>query len=301
MPSQIRGLEAFLAVADTASITSAAAQLGLTQPGLSRQIQKLEHEVGVLLFRRSRSGLRLTPAGESYRAYAMDVLARHQQLLAELSGESTSLVGELDIVASTTPGEFVVPPRVAEFTTAHPGVRATITILDSREAIERLLDRKCDLAFVGAEIDRPGLRFDPIAEDEVVLAVPTSHPLARHHEVPLSALENQRFIEREDGSGTVLSVRRALAQRGASLPNYRIAMTLTTTQAIVSAVRAGYGIGWVSSLALSRAEGRGVVAVRIASIVVRRQLYLVRDERRVMSQVAQRFATLVLERPSAKA
>ncbi len=299
--AQIRGLDAFLAVADLASVTAAASRLGLTQPGLSRQIQKLEQEIGVLLFTRSRGGLRLTPAGERYRAYAEDVLDRHRQLIAELRGETARLVGELAIVASTTPGEFLVPRRVAEFTAMHPDVRATVSIVDSRQAIERLVERSCEIAFVGAEVERSGLRFDPIADDEIVLAVPANHALARRSQVPLAALENQRFVEREDGSGTILSVRRTLAERGASLPPYRVAMTLTTTRAIVSAVRAGYGIGFVSSLAVEGIDGHGMAAVRIAGYVLKRSLYLVRDERRVLSQVAQRFADLVLERAAAPA
>jgi DNA-binding transcriptional LysR family regulator len=299
--AQTRGLEAFLAVADLASVTAAASRLGLTQPGLSRQIQKLEQEVGVLLFTRSRGGLRLTPAGERFRAYAEDVIDRHRNLMADLRGETAALVGELAIVASTTPGEFVVPRRVAEFTAIHPDVRATVSIMDSRQAIEQLLERTCELAFVGAEVERKGLRFDAIAEDEIVLAVPASHILARRPDVPLAALENQRFIEREDGSGTILSVRRALAEHGAELPSYRVAMTLTTTRSIVSAVRAGYGIGFVSFLALAGIDGHGMAAIRIAGHVLSRSLYIVRDERRVLSQVAQRFADLVLERAAARA
>jgi DNA-binding transcriptional LysR family regulator len=292
---QLRALEAFLTVAEMASVTAAAARLGLTQPGLSRQIQKLEEDVGVLLFARSREGLRLTPAGERFRAYAEDVTNRHRQLVEELCGVATPIAGDLKIAASTTPGEFIVPPLVAEFTNLYPDVDARVSIADSEGAIEALRARACDVAFVGAEIEHAGLRFDPIGEDEVLLAVPRTHSFAHERQVSVGALANQRFVEREDGSGTVLSVRRALAQSGWSLPPHRVAMTLSTTQAIVSAVRSGYGIGFVSSLALEGAEATGVASVRLAGVPLRRSLYFVRDERRVMSQVAQRFATLVLD------
>src|SRR5207248_6079265 len=124
--------------------------------------------------------------------------------------------------------------------------------------------------FVGARLERKGLRYDPLVEDEVVLAVPAFHPFAARETVALDDLAGQSFLEREDGSGTILSVRAALAERGLSLPPHRVVMTLSTTQAIVSAVAEGYGIGFVTSLALAdRAAGR-VFGVRLAGLPLRR-------------------------------
>jgi DNA-binding transcriptional LysR family regulator len=292
---QLRALAAFLTVAECMSVTAAAEGLGLTQPGLSRQIQKLEHEVGMLLFTRSRDGLQLTPAGERFRDFAEDVTARYRILMEDLGRDVEPLTGRLHVFASTVPGEFVLPPLIAQFTSLHPGVQAVVSIADSSQAIEALRDRQCDLAFVGAHINHASLRFDPVAEDEVVLAVPTSHPLAHGTPISVSALEQQRFIGREDGSGTIMSVRRVLAAHGAELPPHRVVMTLSTTRAIISAVRAGYGIGFVSTLALREPEADGVVAVRFANMEIRRALFMVRNERRVSSRIARQFAAMVLE------
>src|SRR5439155_9015950 len=101
-------ITSFLRAAEAGSFTVAARERGLAQPGLGRQIQRLERSLGVALFERGRRGLLLTPAGERYRAYAEDVLARHQQLLDELRGAEASLEGQLRIAASTTPAEFLV-------------------------------------------------------------------------------------------------------------------------------------------------------------------------------------------------
>ena len=73
-------------------------------------------------------------------------------------------------------------------------------------------------------------------------------------------------------------------------------MTLTTTQAIVSAVQAGYGVGFVSALALGAQGPRGVIGVRLAGGPIQRSIYLVRDERRLPPPVGRRFAEFVLER-----
>ncbi|MBI3973460.1 MAG: LysR family transcriptional regulator [Chloroflexi bacterium] len=289
-------LDGFLIVAQRGSITLAAQELGLTQSGLSRQLQRLERRLGILLFERTRGGVRLTPAGERYRAYAEDVVTRRRRLLEELRGEATAtpLGGELRIAASTTPGEFLVPRLVAEFTARYPGVRPVVFTTDSRAVIDCVAERQWDIGFVGAQLAAKGVRFDPVATDEVVLAVPAGHPLAQHAAVPLEALAGQDFVEREGGSGTLLSVRQALAARGLTLPPYRVRMTLSTTHAIVSAVRSGYGIGFVSSLALAEPLDRRVVAVRLAGVPLERRLYLVRHARDVLPAQARRFVEFAL-------
>jgi DNA-binding transcriptional LysR family regulator len=293
---ELSDLEAFLRVAAHGSFTAAARELGLTQPGLSRQMQKLERRLEIALFVRTATGVRLTAAGDRYRTYARDLLARHRQLLAELRGDGAALTGPLNVAASSTPGEFLVPRLVADFTADHPDVRPVVFTADSEEVCHELLERRWDLGFVGARIKRDGLRFDPVAEDEIVLAVPANHPFARTREVALPDLAGERFVDREGGSGTVLSVRRTLADRGLSLPPHRAAMTLSTTQAIVAAVRAGYGIGFVSSLALPDPQDGRVVGVRLAGIPLPRTLYLVREKRRLLSPVARRFAEFAVAR-----
>ncbi len=291
---EIQRLESFLAVAECGNFTAAAHRLGLTQPGLSRQMQKLERALGVPLFMRTHAGVRLTSAGELYRVYAEDLVARHRQLLQDLQGGTAGLEGTLRIAASSTPGEFLVPRLVAGFTERYPDVRPVVFTSDSEAVVNELLERRWDLGFVGARIERNGLRYAPVAEDEIILAVPAHHELAGRGEITLEALAEQRFVDREGGSGTLLSVRRALAERGLSLPPHRVCMTLSTTQAIVSAVRAGYGIGFVSSMALAdRSDGR-VVGVRLAGIPLRRTLYMVHETRRVLPLVVRRFSEFVL-------
>src|SRR4051812_12582135 len=74
-------LEGFVAVARQRSFTEAARELGITQPGVSRQVQKLEREVGVTLLTRGRNAVSLTPAGERFRVYAEDALERRRRIV----------------------------------------------------------------------------------------------------------------------------------------------------------------------------------------------------------------------------
>ena len=150
-----------------------------------------------------------------------------------------------------------------------------------------------DIGFVGARLPGSGLRYDVVAQDEVVLAVPVGHSFADRNEVELSDLEGQPFLEREGGSGTLRSVRQILSKNGLALPAYRVVMVLSSTQAILSAVERGYGIGWVSSLALRGARAGHVAGVRLAGVPLMRNLYLVQEKQRPLPVVAAAFAQWV--------
>ena len=145
-----------------------------------------------------------------------------------------------------------------------------------------------DLGFVGACLQGRGLEYTVVAEDEVVLAVPASHPFAGPGTVALEELAGQPFLIREGGSGTAASVVRILAEQGLRVPEHRAVMVLGSTQAIVSGVERGLGLGWVSSRALEDRSRLRVVPVRLSDLPLRRTLSLVRDPQRVLPPVARR-------------
>ena len=290
-------LETFLAVARLGSITAAAAERGLTQPGASRQVQKLERELGVALLKRATGAVRLTPAGARVREYAEATIERHRALVGELRGERDTdgapLAGELRIAASSTPGEFLVPGLVAAFVARHPGVRPRVSIADSAAVAAEIRAGRWDVGFVGARLGERGLRHRPVVADEVVLAVPAGHPFAARGEIALAELAGQPLLEREGGSGTAASVHRVLAARGLATPPHRTVMTLGSSQAIVSGVERGYGLGWVSSLALAGRDPTRVVPVRLVGVPLRRTLFLVVATDRTLPPIAAAFVEAV--------
>lgn len=283
-------LQTFLLLARCGSFTRAAAELHLSQPAVSRHIQKLERELGATLLTRRRGRVELSPAGERVRSYAEEVVGGHVRLLADLAEQPSRLAGELRIVASTTPGEFLVPGLVSAFTTSHPRVSPRIQIADSTEVVAQLRSRNADVGFSGVKLPGRDLVHRPIATDEIVLAVPPLHPFASRTSVELSELAGQPFLTRESGSGTHLSFLALLAEHGLEVPPYRPVMVLSNTAAIVSAVGNGYGIGFVSCLALRGRGPEGPVAVRIAGLTLTRSLYLVVEKDRPLPPPAASFA-----------
>ena len=149
---ELMEMETFLAVSRHKSFTGAAWELRLTQPGVSRQIQKIERELETVLVERRRGGLRLTTTGEQFKAYAEDAVERHGQFLSTLRAGAESLSGDLSIIASTTTGEFIVPDLVARFAALHPYIVPEVFITDTAQVVEELADVRWDVGFVGARL-----------------------------------------------------------------------------------------------------------------------------------------------------
>ena len=286
-------LEAFVTVARSGGFSAAARKLHRSQPGVTRQVQQLERELEATLLVRGHGACRLTSEGERALAWAEDALARQQQLLADIRGEHVALRGELRIAASTTPGEFLVPELVAGFVRAHPEVRPRLAIADSSSVEQAVRTHAWYIGFVGAIISGQGLRYRPVVTDEVVRAVRVNHAFAVRGSADLDDLQDQPFLDREGGSGTMASVMRTLAERSLRLPRVQTVMSLGTSTAIVSAAERGLGLGWVSSLALACRDPRRVRTVRLRGIPIERILSMVDDSGRPLTPAAAAFAATV--------
>ncbi|MEX2431587.1 MAG: selenium metabolism-associated LysR family transcriptional regulator, partial [Dehalococcoidia bacterium] len=288
-------LESFVAVCRAGSFTEAARQRQLSQPGVSRHVQRLEQDLGVRLFEREHHSLSLTPGGVKLLAYAEETLARHRHFLQAIQDRHEALAGELRIAASSTPGECLLPTLLASFTGAYPDVRPQLFIADSSAVIEEVAQRQWELGFVGVDISRRNLTYDVIGQDEVILVVPRGHAFAGRGQIAAMELEGQPMIEREGGSGTLRAFKTALAQSGTPAPRYRTVMVLNSAHAILSAVHNGLGLGVVSSLEFEQHGFERVHKVRIADLPLKRDLYMVRTKTRPLSPAATAFAAWVLQ------
>ncbi|HZV51258.1 MAG TPA: LysR family transcriptional regulator [Candidatus Dormibacteraeota bacterium] len=289
----LAGLRAFIVVARCSSLTAAGDELGLAQSTVSRAVQRLEREVGARLLHRRGRSVSLTPAGHRFLLWAESTLERYRAMREELAAPVEDVSGRLRVAASTTPGEFVVPGLVSSFTAVYRAVEAEVAIVDSDEVRRRLSAGAVEVGFVGSSADDERYLHEAIGEDEVVLVVPAGHRLAGRGRVGLRELDGERFVARETGSGTRATFEVELARRGLSPPRFEVAMTLSSTEAVVSAVQDGCGVGLVSSLALARRAPGRVAVARIRGLSLRRRLYLVTERGRTLTPAAARFVDWV--------
>ncbi|MBB5514255.1 DNA-binding transcriptional LysR family regulator [Rubricella aquisinus] len=136
-------IRSFLAVADTGSLSGAAAQLRASQPTLGRHIRQLEANLGVTLFQRAPRGLTLTEDGTALLPAAEAMRAHAEQFALTAAGQDQQLQGTVRITASVVASQYVLPPILAQIRTAEPGISLELAPSDTSE---NLLYREADIA-----------------------------------------------------------------------------------------------------------------------------------------------------------
>ena len=194
-------LTTYLEVVKRGSFSGAAKHLGLTQPGVSQQVRRLEKDIGIPLLDRRERRVIMTAAGLEFHRFASRVLAARSEFDEKLKDLTGQVSGRLALGASTVPGEFILPGLLAGFIALHPAVEASVEIGDTGNITDMVRTAECDLGFVGARISHRGLKQEPFLEDELVLIVPSSHPLAEKKSIVIADLGQERLITRERGSG----------------------------------------------------------------------------------------------------
>jgi DNA-binding transcriptional LysR family regulator len=287
-------LRTLVAIAEQGSLSAAGRALRISQPAVTKQIQRIESELGLpLLVRGPRRGAELTLAGERTLAFARATLANLESLERELAAFKVVGQGTLTLAASTIPGEYLMPGLLAGFRAKYPQVKVEMTISDTADVATKVLADQVDVGVIGSTVKRPGLRLERLVGDEIVLAVPPGHPFAGREGVPVAELRDQPLILREEGSGTQRSVEALLAAAGLSLPKENVALILGSTQAILRAVEQGLGIGFVSARASAQAQADGhLVCVRLAGVDLSRDLYLAYLPQRAGDPLVARFLDL---------
>lgn len=271
-------LDTFLQAAETLNFSEAAKRVHLSQPTISHHIKMLEEDMGVLLFTRTNTGLRLTEEGRLLLPWARRLLHDTKNIQAMMESIKSDVIGELRISCSTTAGKYVLPQLAARFSRLHPGVKVRILSCTAESVAVTLLDRDVHIGVLSHEISAPGLESQEFFRDTITLIVPPDHRWAYRKVVEPSELLEEPIIIREETSGTRQVVLSELSKFDISLDDLDIFMELGNAEAIVRTVAACYGIAFVSTLATSCPLERGnVVHLDVRGMNLNRKIYMVRN------------------------
>ena len=253
----------FDAVAREGSMTAAASALGYTQSAVSQAVAALEKEAGTPLLERGARGVRPTAAGE--------VLARHAAILREqldrAAGDLEDLgrghAGRLRLAAFPSAANIMVPPAVAAFRAAHPGVELSLSETEPAQAADGLRDGRHDLAIVfdypfQPMLDAAGIVLHDLGADEMLVALPPGHAAAGRDGVAIADLDAEMWVSSTDPTCDLLLTHGA---RAAGFTP-RVAFSSDDYGAVGRLVVAGVGVALVPELA-APAAGDAVVLRRL--------------------------------------
>jgi LysR family transcriptional regulator, low CO2-responsive transcriptional regulator len=233
----LTGLKAFHAVAVAGSFTRAAAAIGLSQPTLSSQVALLEATHAVSLFDRKRRGVTLTPTGKRLLDVTSRIFSAEEEALDLLRGARSIQTGHLRIAADNASH---VMPVLARLRAANPGLTFSMTIDNSTNILQRLLDYEADLGVMARLTSDPRIFSLQLKRDRLILFVPVSHPLAAIGSVAIAELQGVDIVIREPGSVTREVFETSLTHAGVR-PGRLV--EVQSREAVRETVAAGFGIG----------------------------------------------------------
>jgi DNA-binding transcriptional LysR family regulator len=194
---ELRHLRYFVAVAEELSFSRAAERLYIAQPPLSQQIQQLEKEIGVTLFDRAKRHIQLTDAGHAFLREAQAILARVEAAVETARKTDRGEMGWLRIGFAGVAAYEVLPAILRVFRQQYPHVELQLNELTEAEQQQALYDERIHVGLMRsltAEDTLPGLASQSFSQQPLVVALPSSHPLAALDHIPLASLAQEGFI-----------------------------------------------------------------------------------------------------------
>lgn len=279
---ELTSLGLLRAIGNSGSISEAARQHGLSQPAASKRLAALERSLAVALIQRSKTGSRLTPAGQVVADWAGRVLDTVEQMFDAVATMQADPAADLRLASSMTVAEHLVPGWLSSLRSVRPELHVGLRVMNSHDVQDLLLEEQADLGLIETSTWNPALASKTISRDRLTVVVPPSHPWAdRRWPLGVEELAAARIIVREPGSGTRETLERLLDPVARAEP----LLELGSNTAVKEAVKAGAGPAVLSILAVHDELASGqLVEVAITGLDLSRPLTAVWPRGRALSE-----------------
>jgi len=288
----LQQLKLFEAVSRLSSYTRAAEELFLTQPAVSIQIKRLEEQAGLPLLEQVGKKIFPTAAGKEMYAASLDILNRVEDLKISIDEIQGTVKGPLQVSVITT-AKYFLPNLLGSFLQKYPDVEPILRFTNRARILERLMNNDDDFVIMGQVPKDDYLESYPFLNNIIGIVAPADHPLANKKNIPLEELQNQRFLNREAGSGTRQAFDQLLKEQGVKIEPY---MELGSSEALKQAVMAGLGVAALSIHSVQlELEVNKLTILDIQGFPLKRRWYAVHLKGRKLPLVARTFLDYILE------
>lgn len=244
----LTNIRSFYTIVINNSISKAARELHLSQPGLSMQLQCLENELGFKLLNRSNRGVELTKEGKLVFEFAQSMLSLQDSLqrnLDELKKEKDTL----SLSCCKNIGEQILPCSIYTFKEIHINVDVSMDISNSKDIVKKLLNHETNIGIIQEMDDVPdSIELIPFMSDELVLI---SGKDSKYSSISTNELTSIPLILREENSSTVATINKFLNTINLSISNLNVLLSLNSPESIKSSIISGRGYSWLPKLTLT--------------------------------------------------
>lgn len=273
-----RRLKVFNTVARLLSFTKAAAALHMTQPAVTFQVRKLEEHFDTRLFDRTHNRVTLTDVGETVYEISERIFELYDEMDQRVKEMTGVVGGALNIGASMTVAENMLPALLGRFRQEHPELPLRLKVGNTDSVVSMVERNVVDLALVEGTVTNKTLLVETCRRDELVVIMPPDHELTACADtgVPVDKLMDYPLICREEGSGTRQIVMAYMNEQGVD-EGWDVCMELGSPEAIKGAVEAGMGLSIMSSAGISKELKLGLLAAVPLSPPLHRDFSFVRQ------------------------
>jgi LysR family transcriptional regulator, transcriptional activator of the cysJI operon len=286
-------LKIFYTAVKEGNLSAAAELLFITQPAVTKSIQRLQEHYELKFIDYVGRKLVLTDAGQALYKIAENIFEMENYAEESIKDFKERKRGHIRILASESFGDYYLPEVVIPFCKAHPLVQVSMNILPTELVVENTAGLKCDVGFISYAVRHEKLTVREVLEDELVIITSKRHPLKGKHVLRPNDLEGQSMIMHEEGSAPRRAIDDFLQRHGITV---KIPMELTSNRAIKRAVEHGLGIALVSrKVAQEEIEQRRLVALSLADSTMKRKFFLIHHKDKYISESLQRLMDMVFK------
>ena len=290
MNFDLADLRAFVAVAELNSFRAAADAIHLSQPALSRRVEKLESALGVRLFERTTRSVSLTAVGRDFSRKARALLDDLEDSLLSMQAVAASQQGEVVIACVPSAVYYFLPKVLRDFHDQHPRIRVRIIDDSANAALESVARGEADFGINIIGTQEPEIEFEAILKEPFVVACHRSHPLARLKKASWAQLADYDFMTVDKSSGNRLLVDLALAN-SAIRPSWVFEAKHVST--LLGLVEAGLGVAVVPRLSMPQGEHATLAQVALVEPTIDRTVGLIRRRGRELPPAARKLYELI--------
>ncbi|MBW2093835.1 MAG: LysR family transcriptional regulator [Deltaproteobacteria bacterium] len=280
------------------SCTVAAQRLCVTQPAVTTQIRKLEDQCALKLFKKRGRNIHLTDEGAALFHYAKRIFECEREVEDAIEEMRNLKRGVLRLGTTKTYARYFMPILVTTFHEAYPDIKIHLDEGSSLDMIHSLVALKNEVAIIARAAEDPAVCFIPFSQEELVLILAPSHPLAKKDAVSIRDLAGEPIIMKEVGSGTRRKVN-ALFERHGCTPN--ILMETSNAEFIKQLVHQGEGFSFLVKEAVAvelKEEKLATVPLAGEEFYLDVSIAYLKNEH--LSRPAQAFLDILLEMAQGK-
>lgn len=284
-------LKVFYLAAKHGSLSAAAEALYITQPAVTKGIQRLQEHYEIKLFNRFGKKMVLTDAGEVLYGIAESIFEMENQAEESLRDFQQRKRGFIRILSSESFGAYYLPFILDRFSRVNPKVRVSMDILPTELIVEKTAMLANDIGFISYPVPHKKLVAREVLEDSYQIIVPPGHPFTAKSFIEPEDLAGHSLIVHEKGSAPRRSTEEYIRRHNISVS---IPLELSNNEAVKTAVEEGLGVAVITRRVVSKEIGMGSLkAIPLSDPAMTRKFYLIHHKDKYISRSLQSLIDMV--------